>query len=56
MLNFNNKFVDGMESELADKCPGKIQGIVTKTEAIMYFPILFHAYNVKAEGYCVRTK
>ena len=55
LLNFDNKFVDEMEKELAEKCPnGKIQGIVTKTEGITYFPLIAHAYNVKAEGYCVK--
>lgn len=55
LLNFDNKFVDEMEKELAEKCPnGKIQGIVTKTEAITYFPLLAHAYNIKSEGYCVK--
>jgi hypothetical protein len=55
LLNFDNKFVDEMEKELAQKCPnGKIQGIVTKTEGITYFPLIAHAYNIKAEGYCVK--
>jgi len=55
LLNFDNKFVDEMEKELAEKCPnGKIQGIVTKTEGITYFPLLAHAYNISAEGYCVK--
>lgn len=55
LLNFDNEFVNEMEKELAQKCPnGKIQGIVTKTEAITYFPIIAHAYNIKSEGYCVK--
>lgn len=55
LLNFDNKFVDEMEKDLAEKCPkGKIQGIVTKTEGITYFPLLAHAYNIRAEGYCVK--
>lgn len=55
LLNFDNKFVDEMEKELAQKCPrGKIQGIVTKTETITYFPLIAHAYNIKSEGYCVK--
>lgn len=55
LLNFDNKFVDEMEKDLAQKCPqGRIEGIVTKTENITYFPLFFHAYNVSAEGYCVR--
>ncbi len=53
-LNFNNDFVNEMEKELAQKCDGKIQGIITKTESIVYFPILFNAYKVTAEGYCVQ--
>jgi hypothetical protein len=54
LMNFNNKFVEEMEKELAEKCHGKIQGIVTKTESITYFPIIAHAYNITAEGYCVK--
>lgn len=54
LLNFNNKYVEEMELDLAGKCNGNIQGIVTKTEAITYFPLLFHAYNITAEGYCVK--
>jgi len=54
MLNFNNDFVAEMEKDLAAKCPdGKIEGIVTKLESITYFPIIAHAYNVTADGYCV---
>jgi hypothetical protein len=55
LLNFNNNFVEEMEVELAKKCEnGKIEGILTKTENITYFPIIAHAYNVTAEGYCVK--
>jgi hypothetical protein len=54
LLNFNNKFVDDMEKDLVRQCPGRIEGIVTKTEMITYFPLFFHAYNIKSEGYCVK--
>jgi hypothetical protein len=54
LLNFNNDFVQEMERDLAAKCPkGKVEGIVTKLENITYFPIIAHAYNVTADGYCV---
>jgi len=55
LLNFNNNFVEEMELELAKQCQnGKVEGILTKTENITYFPIIAHAYNVTAEGYCVK--
>ena len=54
-MNFSNDFVDEMAEDLAKKCPeGKVQGILTKHESIMYFPLIAHGINVSAEGYCVR--
>jgi hypothetical protein len=55
MLNFDNKFVDEMEQDLARQCQGRVEGIVTKFEFITYFPLFAQAYNVKAEGYCVKA-
>ncbi len=53
-FNFNNDFVNEMAEDLAEKCPGgKVQGILTKHESVVYFPLLFHSVRVKAEGYCV---
>lgn len=53
-FNFNNDYVDEMAADLANQCPGgKVQGILTKHESIVYFPILFHTKKVTAEGFCV---
>lgn len=59
LLNFNNKYVDSITQDLANQCPeGRVEGILTKDERIMYFPLIAHAVRVSAEGYCVpfRTK
>src|SRR3954462_5264728 len=57
LLNFDTNFVDNMVSDLAKQCPnGKVQGILTKQEDIVYFPIIAHAYRVSADGYCVKGK
>lgn len=55
-FNFNNNYVDEMVEKLADQCPkGKIEGLLTKQESITYFPIIAHASQVTAEGYCVNS-
>ncbi len=55
LLNFNNDFASHMEKDLAEKCPnGKVEGIVTKTEMLTYFPLIAHAYNIRADGYCIK--
>lgn len=52
-FNFNNDYVDEMAADLANQCPGgKVQGILTKHETVVYFPLLFHTSKVTAEGYC----
>lgn len=52
-FNFNNDYVNEMAEDLANQCPGgKVEGILTKHEAIVYFPILFHTQKVTAEGFC----
>jgi hypothetical protein len=54
-FNFNNDYVNDLAEELANKCEkGKVQGVLTKHENIMYFPLIAHAVRVTAEGYCVR--
>lgn len=56
-FNFNNDYVNEMADDLAGKCPGgKVQGILTKHESIVYFPLFFQTVKVKAEGYCVGSK
>jgi len=57
LLNFDNNYVDQLTEDLAQKCPdGSIEGILTKQEGIMYFPLIAHASRVTATGYCVRPK
>ncbi len=52
-FNFNNDYVNEMAMDLADKCPkGKVRGILTKHESIVYFPLIAHQSKVTAEGYC----
>jgi hypothetical protein len=54
LFNFNNDYVNDMAQDLAEKCQGgKIQGLLTKQENIVYFPLIFHKIRVTAEGYCV---
>lgn len=53
-LNFDNKYVNRLTRDLADECPdGRVEGILTKQEDIVYFPILAHAVRVTATGFCV---
>jgi len=53
-FNLNNDYVDSITEDLAKKCPGgKVMGILTKHEDIVYFPLVVHAVRVKAQGYCV---
>lgn len=54
-FNFNNDYVNNMANNLAQECPdGKVKGILTKHESIVYFPLFAHKERVTAEGYCVR--
>jgi len=53
-INFNNNYVDHLTTDLAEQCPnGRVEGILTKKEDIMYFPIIAHAVRVSANGFCV---
>lgn len=55
-FNFDNDFVDVMAKDLANKCPqGKVQGILTKHESIVYFPLIAHAVRLTANGYCLNV-
>ena len=43
-----------LPKELAEQCPnGRVEGILTKHENIMYFPLFAHAVRVTASGFCV---
>jgi hypothetical protein len=55
MINFKNDYVNEMTKDLAGQCPdGRVEGILTKQEDIMYFPLFAHAVRVSATGYCVK--
>ena len=54
-FNFSNDYVDDLVKDLAGKCPkGKVKGILTKHESIVYFPLIAHKVRVSAQGFCVR--
>jgi len=54
LINFDNNYVDELTQDLASQCKdGRIEGILTKKEDIMYIPLLAHAVQVSATGYCV---
>lgn len=56
LFNFNNTYVDTLTQDLAAQCPGgRVEGILTKAEDIVYFPIIAHAVKVTAKGYCVES-
>lgn len=54
LMNFDNNYVDELTQDLANQCKdGRVEGILTKQEDIMYFPLFAHAVQVSATGYCV---
>ena len=54
LLSFENGFVDDLAKSLALQCPnGRVEGVLTKQENIVYFPLFAHAYRLTATGYCV---
>ena len=54
MINTDNRYVNTLIQDLAQQCPnGRVEGILTKHENIMYFPLLAHAAQVTASGFCV---
>jgi len=54
-FNFDNDFVDQMESQLKNQCPnGQVSGILTKDEVVDYFLFIVWQHRVTATGYCVR--
>ena len=53
LLNFDNSFADEAREKLIKKCPnGNIKGILTKSEDIVYFPLIAHAKQVTVKGFC----
>ena len=54
LINFDNNYVDELTQDLANQCKdGRVEGILTKKEDIMYIPLFAHAVQVSATGYCV---
>ncbi|MGB0638118.1 MAG: hypothetical protein ACPGTU_02225 [Myxococcota bacterium] len=54
LMNFDNFYVDELTRDLASQCPdGRVEGILTKQEDIIYFPAIAHAVRVTATGFCV---
>ena len=52
-FNFDNDYVDQVSKDLARKCSGgKISGILTKDETIMYFSVFAMTKRITATGYC----
>ncbi|MBX3021992.1 MAG: hypothetical protein KF799_09975 [Bdellovibrionales bacterium] len=52
-FNFDNDYVNAMSRELAAKCPGgKVSGVLTKDETILYFLFIVYKKKVTATGYC----
>ena len=53
-LNFDNSYVDYMVEDLAAQCPdGRVEGILTKQEFVVYIPLFFNEVRVSASGFCV---
>ena len=54
MINTDNRYINDLSKDLAAQCPnGRVEGILTKHEDIIYFPLLAHAVRVTASGFCV---
>ena len=54
-MNFDNDYVYQLTEDLAEQCPdGRVEGILTKQERIIYFPVVAHAVRVSAGGFCVK--
>jgi len=53
LMNFNNDYVHSLPRDLAKQCPnGRVEGVLTKHEDIIYFPLIAQAIRVTATGYC----
>ena len=56
-INFNNDYANTLTKSLATQCPkGRVEGILTKQEHVIYFPLLAHQIRVSATGYCVQDQ
>jgi|FLYM01.1.fsa_nt_gi hypothetical protein len=54
-FNFDNDYVDQLVDQLKNQCPdGKVTGVLTKDETIMYFLVFVMKKQVTATGYCSR--
>ena len=50
-FNFDNDYIDGLVTELKQKCPnGIVSGILTKDETISYF--IVYTKRISATGFC----
>lgn len=53
-FNFDNDFINTAVEDLKSQCPsGRVTGILTKDETILYFLFFVYKKRVTAEGYCV---
>ncbi len=53
-FNFDNDFVEDAIEDLKRQCPnGKVTGLLTKDENIMYFLFFVWKKQVTATGYCL---
>ena len=54
-FNFNNDYVNDLTFQLANQCPnGKVEGVVTKHENVLYFLPFVYEVRVTASGFCTR--
>jgi len=55
-FNFDNDFVNDAIDDLKQQCPhGKVTGLLTKDETILYFSFFVWKKQITATGYCVPT-
>ena len=51
--HFNNSFVYSVREDLIEQCPrGRVQGLLTTTEKIVYLPFLVERIKVQSQGFC----
>ncbi len=56
-INTNNDYANELTESLAAKCPqGRVEGVLTKLESIVYFPLFAHSKRIKATAYCVQNE
>jgi hypothetical protein len=55
-INFDNDYVDRLVTDLKQQCnDGRVTGILTKDEVILYLSVFLWRRRVTAEGFCVRS-